>query len=132
MSELIYIKSVNIFRESEHELDKIINGTESEFLLIGSSLRDFYNRVIQISEMSSTITDAFSSDEIIKTIDGLNELLEKIKTYNEMFISTTRSRIEQLDQILRIIKNIYDPLNDFQDITLSSALLALLLKYRAH
>jgi hypothetical protein len=119
VTEPFYEKLVNIFRESEHELDKIIQGTENEFLLIGSSLRDFYNRLIQISEMASTITNVFYSDEIIKTIDGLKELLEKIKTYHEAFILTTRSRIEQLNQISGIIKNIYEPLNDFQNITIT-------------
>ncbi len=117
MPESIHEKWSECLKEAEHEIGVIINSSEGEFLHIGSKLRDFENRVIQISELSSDITSVLSAEEIVHTIDSLNELLVNITTYHEMFLSVTHARIENLTRIMKIIQSIDDPLNDFKDIT---------------
>jgi methyl-accepting chemotaxis protein len=108
---------VRCLKQSARDLTTIIEGTESEFLLIGANLRDFHTRALSISDISSAITGLLSGDEILRTIDGLKELLQSITTYHELFAATTQTRMEQLDKILKRILSISEPLSDFRDIT---------------
>jgi len=116
MPESIHEKWSGCLKQAEDEIGVIINSSEEEFLFIGSKLRDFDNRVIQISELSSDVTNLLSAEEIVHAIDSLNELLADIRTYHEMFLSVTHTRIENLKRIMKIIQSIHDPLNDFKDI----------------
>ena len=104
-------------KESEKDLTTIIEGTESEFLVIGENLRDFHTRAISISDISSAITGLLSGDEIVRAIGGLKELLQKVTTYHDLFAAITQTRMEQLDKILKRILSISEPLSDFRDIT---------------
>ena len=108
---------VRCLKQSERDLTTIIEGTESEFLLIGANLRDFHTRALSISDISSAITGLLSGDEILRAIDGLKDLLQSITTYHELFAATTQTRMAQLDKILRRILSISEPLSDFRDIT---------------
>src|SRR5512141_2734902 len=82
MPESIHEKWSECLKQAEDEIGIIINSSEDEFLHIGSKLRDFDNRVIQISELSSDITNVLSAEEIVHAIDSLNELLVNITTYH--------------------------------------------------
>ena len=64
MPESIHEKWSECLKQAEHEIGVIINSSEGEFLHIGSKLRDFDNRVIQISELSSDVTNVLSAEEI--------------------------------------------------------------------
>jgi methyl-accepting chemotaxis protein len=108
---------MDCLRYSENDLIQIVNGNESEFLAIGSRLKDLYSRAMYVPEIASTVIGFLSGNDIVGAIELMRSLLQRIGSYHELFISTTRLRIQQLENILKKIKDIDEPLSDFQNIT---------------
>lgn len=104
-------------RRAEHSLETMANHTEEEFLTIGSVLRDLYRRAKEVSELSSSVAARMTGTEIVKAIDDLNGLLEKMERYLQSSEDETKRRIENLRGILNMMEGLGDPLEDFRRIT---------------
>jgi hypothetical protein len=108
---------LNCLKQSEADLMDLIRGTEGEFIVIGSRLEEFYNRANDISENSSAVIRLLSGDEIVHSIEILKDLLIRIEQYQGIFRLTAQTQIQQIDQILKVLNGITEPLNDFRNIT---------------
>jgi methyl-accepting chemotaxis protein len=102
----------NNLKKLGDELQLTIKETEEEFLSIGSSLKDFYNRTENISKMSSHIAHLLSGEEISGSINRLRQLVIRMNDHMEHSRSETEWRIEKLRYLKNSIININYMLED--------------------
>jgi methyl-accepting chemotaxis protein len=106
----------NRLKETGNDLYALAALTENEFLSVGSNLQDFYNRATAISELSYSLVNSMSGEEVVNVIDGLRELLKNMQIYIEQTETEFSQGIVSLQSILDIIGNIYKPISGFKKI----------------
>jgi methyl-accepting chemotaxis protein len=104
-------------KQAEHSLETMTSRTEEEFLTIGSVLRDLYRRAKKVSDLSSSVAARMTGTEIVRAIDDLNGLLERMERYLQSSEDETKRRIGNLRRILNVVEGLGDPLEDFRRIT---------------
>jgi methyl-accepting chemotaxis protein len=90
-------------------LGELTGSTEEEFLSLGERLQQFNGRSKDISELSSSISAMMSGKETTEAIEGLRQILKRIKEMDE----GSRQGTEIMRAILDKIEEMHRPLIGF-------------------
>lgn len=98
------------------DLFALAGETEHEFLAVGEKLNDYFNRAMNISTMSSSVAASLSGEEVNAAIRGFQVLLDRVTTYLEQGEVEFNRGTGVLQDVLRIIGNLYKPITGFKKI----------------
>ncbi|WP_243373061.1 methyl-accepting chemotaxis protein [Geotalea sp. SG265] len=104
---------------------EIAGATEEEFLATGANLHDFYGRAGQISEKSSEMAGQVSGEEISRTIQRLQEILQQMEEYLVHGEKETEQSSKTLRSILELLDKTATPLSGFRKINKSLRMLGI-------
>ena len=105
-------------------LEELTSSTEVEFLSLGTNLQQFNGRSRDISELSSSITTMMSGKEMTDAMEGLRQILKRIKDLD----NDSRKGTEILRAILHRIEEMHRPLIGFERIVRNLRLLCNFIK----
>lgn len=100
-------------------LEALTASTEDEFLFIGSKLRGFYDRAVNIAEHAYATALLMSGDEVSKTIDGLRSVVGGMTDHLKKTDTEIGVGIEKLKHIAEIIGDINEQMDGLLEITRS-------------
>jgi methyl-accepting chemotaxis protein len=98
------------------DLFALAGETEHEFLAVGEKLNDYFNRAMHISTMSSSVAASLAGEDVNASIRGFQALLDRITTYLEQGEVEFSRGTDVLQDVLRIIANLYTPITGFKKI----------------
>ncbi len=105
------------------KLGSLTFSTEQEFLDIGEKLQDFYRRSQDLSEMSSSVVDLMTGDEISSSTQGLADILEELQhhlgTSDEHFSKISKI----LSQYMNTLRKANSHLDEFKMLVLNLSML---------
>jgi methyl-accepting chemotaxis protein len=109
-------------------LHNLATTTESDFLAIGGSITDFYQRACETTDMLSSLIGIMSGDDITHTIDGLRDILARIKENISNVEGEFAHELESLQRTLGIVDTIKSPLENFKKIVKVLKILSISIK----
>ncbi len=98
------------------DLFALAGETEHEFLAVGDKLNDFFNRAMNISNMSSSVASSLAGEEVGVAIQGFETLLNRVTTYLEQGEAEFNRGTRVLQDVLQIIRNLQKPITGFKKI----------------
>ncbi|MBA4390070.1 MAG: hypothetical protein C0399_03945 [Syntrophus sp. (in: bacteria)] len=109
-------------------LHTLATTTESDFLAIGGSITDFYQRACETTDMLSSLIGIMSGDDITHTIEGLRTILARIKENISSIEDEFAHELESLQRTLGIVETIKTPLENFKKIVKVLKILSISIK----
>jgi methyl-accepting chemotaxis protein len=103
-------------RLQQDRLNLLAGSTESEFLAIGAQLQDFYSRTVQISDVSSTVTEKIGGKEIKNAIRELGSIIDRMEGLLNLMESEAEQSSMMLRKTLQMIAGVGEPLAGFKKI----------------
>jgi methyl-accepting chemotaxis protein len=95
-------------------LSTLTTTTEDEFLEIGRAMTDFYERAGEITRMLSSLLGIMSGNDIARTVDGVEDILDRIKHGLSGAETAFGHDLKTLHQTLEIMNGIRKPLEGFK------------------
>jgi hypothetical protein len=106
------------------ELEALAGSTEGEFLSLGEELQYFYKCAKEISEISTSVAELLTGEEIAAVIEGFRDVISRIKGLEE----ESKQRVETLHRVLGSLTELQRQLDGFHRIVRSLHVLCLYLK----
>jgi methyl-accepting chemotaxis protein len=98
-------------------LQKLAGTTEDEFLQIGSQLQDFYLRSSEITSMANQLVESVSGEQVQSLINRLRQIIGDMEAYLSSARRQSSDSCGSLEQILRLLDQVSQPLEGFQKLT---------------
>lgn len=121
-----------IWREKLLQMGNVLHTlattTESDFLAIGGNITDFYRRACETTDMLSSLIGIMSGDDITLTIEGLRDILGRIKQNISNIEGEFANELESLQQTLSVVDTIRAPLERFKKIVKVLKILSISIK----
>ncbi len=107
-------------------ISEITQSTEQHFLDIGSKLQNYVEQAQQMARLSAEITSRMSGEQIQESIDGLQQILQKLKNHLSNLEQHFDSRSDVLTHYLDVTQRIASALEDFRMLVLNLSMLGFL------
>jgi len=98
------------------ELKVVAATTEDEFLAIGGSLQDFYQRGAGISSLASEMVGEVAGEQVSGAMSGLGEMLDEMGRYVENAQQEIERSSSTLHEILGLLDHVAGPLAGFKKV----------------
>lgn len=107
-------------------LKGLTTSTEQEFLHIGEKLQDFYSRSQNMSEISSSVVDLMTGEEMLRSSQQLSQILGELQDHlreSDQHFSTIS---DILSQYMDTLRKVISRLDDFKTLVLNLNMLGFL------
>jgi methyl-accepting chemotaxis protein len=102
--------------EQAARLRVVAGTTEGEFLAIGATLQDFYQRGAGISTLASEMMGEVAGDQVSETIGALGTLLDEMGRYVSRAQQETGESSATLRETLELLDRVSGPLTGFRKV----------------
>ncbi|SNB44782.1 methyl-accepting chemotaxis protein [Geobacter sp. DSM 9736] len=106
-------------------LKGLSGSTEAEFLAMGERLHDFHSRAARILDMSNEVVCLVAGDDVIQSIDGLQDILRIMEEYMGRADHEANEGSSTFTAILDRLEKVSQPLAGFKKINKSLSVLGI-------
>ncbi len=88
--------------------------TEDEFLEIGSRLQNFYQRTVEISQITGRLVGVVSGEDLLSLIERLKQVMADMNAYLADSRSVSGDGCATLEKVQFLLDQLFQPLEGFQ------------------